>query len=331
MPHRDATRARPRVVALERGAVPSVVGVGSASPSRVTNPDKVLYPATGFTKADVIAYYLRVAPAIVPHLRHRPITLKRYPDGVGGAFFYEKHAPTHTPAWVQTGLVPRVAGGPPIRYVLVNDRRTLAWCANLASLELHPFLHRVSALTRPTSLVFDLDPGDGADVLACIAVAFDVKALLERLDLRVFAKVSGSKGLHLHVPLNTSTSYEVTQPFARAVAHTLERGHPRLITADMDKARRAKRVFIDWSQNAVHKTTVAVYSLRATRDGPFVSAPVEWAELERALARRDRDALAFRPADVLARVAQRGNVFRPVLTLKQRLPADFIRRVSSLP
>lgn len=270
-------------------------------------------------------YYLSVADAMVPHMWDRPVTMKRYPDGVGGRFFYEKDAPKYTPAWVRTGLVPRVSGGPPLRYILVNDRATLAWCANLASLELHSFLHRVSALDRPTSVVFDLDPGEGADILTCIEVAIHLRALLRRLGLKAFVKVSGAKGLHLHVPLNTSTSYEVSQSFALAIAQMLEREHPRLIVSDMDKARRRGKVFIDWSQNAFHKTTLAVYSLRAKRDEPFASAPVDWKELERALARQDRDALVFRPKDVVARLARRGDLFRPVLTMKQRLPTAFIR------
>ena len=296
----------------------------------VSNPEKVLYPAVGFTKADVVAYYLRVAPAMVPHLRNRPVTLRRYPDGVRGKSFYEKNAPRFTPPWVRVGLVPRLAGGAPIRYVLVNDRRTLAWCANLASLELHTFLHRAPALNRPTSVVFDLDPGEGADVFACIAVAAEIRRLLKRLRLHVFPKVSGAKGLHLHLPLNTPTCYAVTQRFAQAVAEGLEQRHPHVITADMDKARRHGRVFVDWSQNAIHKTTVAAYSLRAASAEPFVSVPVDWKELQRAARRRDRDALVFRPADVVERIMRRGDLFRPVLTLRQRLPVEFTRQVEDV-
>ena len=304
---------------------------GSAASVKITNPDKVMYPAAGFTKSDFVGYYLAVSRYILPHLRNRPVTLKRYPDGVDGEFFYEKNAPAFTPAWVKTFPVPRRQGGPAIRYILINDRRTLAWCANMASLELHPFLHRVPALESPTAIVFDFDPGEGTDVLTCARVAFLVKDVLDRLRLASLVKVSGSKGLQLYVPLNSRAAYAQTQPFARAMAELLAREHPDLVTAAMAKSERGGRVFIDWSQNAPHKTTVAVYSLRAKRPRPFVSMPVTWDELRAAMERRDAKALDFEPAAALERLAKIGDLFRPVLTRRQRLPSRFLAEVGAAP
>ncbi len=289
----------------------------------ISNPDKPLYPAAGLTKADVVRYYVAVAPVILPHLRGRPVTLKRYPDGVGHAFFYEKDAPTFTPRWVRTALVPRARGGPDIRYVIVDDVRTLVWCAGIASLELHPFLHRAPRLDRPTMVVFDLDPGEGANVLTAARVAFFLKELTDQLRLQCFPKVSGSKGVQVYLPLNTPVTYDATQPFARAVADLLAERHPDLVVADMDKALRVGKVLVDWSQNAIHKTTVAVYSLRAKRPRPFVSMPVTWEELARAIDRRDAAALDFPPDAAHERVREDSDLFRPVLTLEQRLPRRF--------
>ena len=289
---------------------------------RFTNPDKVLYPAAGFTKRDVLEYYLRVARWLLPHLRNRPITLKRYPNGVGHQHFYEKDAPGFTPPWVSVFPVPRRHGGPDIRYIVINDRATLAWCVSLANLELHPFLHRVPATETPTSVVFDLDPGEGADVITCAMVAFELKAVLAGLGLAAFPKVSGSKGLQVYVPLNTPVTYDQTGAFARRLATSLERRHPALVVSDMAKNRRAEKVFIDWSQNASYKTTVGVYSLRGKRDQPFVSAPVTWDELSRAIKTRAAEPLYVMPEAMLRRLDNAGDLFRPVLRLRQRLPAD---------
>jgi bifunctional non-homologous end joining protein LigD len=293
----------------------------------VTNPDKLMYPAAGVTKAAVVDYYARIAPVLLPHLRQRPVTMKRFPDGVTGPFFYEKDAPSFTPSWVTTFPVPRSRGGRDIQYIVVNDARTLAWCANLASLELHPFLHRVPSIDRPTSVVFDLDPGPGTDVLTCGRVAMLLKQLFVRLGLKCFVKVSGSKGLQVYLPLNTRTSYATTQPFARTVAEWLESEHPALIVSDMAKSRRTGKVFIDWSQNADHKTTVSVYSLRAKQSHPFVSLPVSWPELEGAISARDARALAFSPDATHERLAAHGDLFAPVLRLKQEVPTSFKRMV----
>src|SRR5579872_696173 len=243
-------------------------------PIAVSNLDKILYPETGFTKGHVINYYIRVAPFLLPHLKDRPVTLKRYPDGVLGKYFYEKDAPRYTPDWIKTFPVPRREGGKDIRYILINDLATLVWCANLANLEIHPFLHRVPAIESPTAIVFDLDPGEGANILRCAEVAFLLKEALEQLKLACFPKVSGSKGMQLYIPLNTRVTYDKTQPFAHGLADTLATKDPNIVVATMEKRLRKGKVFIDWSQNSDFKTTIAVYSLRASRPRPYVSMPV---------------------------------------------------------
>ena len=289
----------------------------------VSNLEKALYPKAGFTKGQVIEYYARVSGYLLPHLKDRPVTMKRYPDGVRGKFFYEKDAPRYTPDWVRTFPVPRRGGGRPIRYILINDRATLVWCANLANLEIHPFLHRVPHIDRPSYAVFDLDPGEGSDILNCSEVAFLLKEVLDHLKLKSFAKVSGSKGIQVYVPLNTAVMYEQAQGFARTVAQFLEREHPNLVISEMAKAARTRKVFIDWSQNSDFKTTAGVYSLRAKRETPFVSMPVTWEELERARKERDSKSLDWQPEAALERLEKIGDLFAPVLKLKQRLPAEF--------
>ncbi|HET7788852.1 MAG TPA: non-homologous end-joining DNA ligase [Myxococcales bacterium] len=286
----------------------------------LTNLDKVLYPKAGFTKAQVIDYYLRAAPAVLPHLRDRPLTLKRYPDGVDAPFFYEKNAPSHRPAWVKTAAVWSEHNEREILFVLAQDVATLAWTANLADLELHVPLHRHRDLDRPDSVVFDLDPGAPADLVQCCEVGLILHNAFERLGLQTFAKVSGSKGLQLYVPLNTPTSYGETKPFARAVADGLAARRPALIVSNMKKSLRAGKVLVDWSQNDPHKTTVCVYSLRA-RDRPTVSLPVTWAEVGRCLERRDPSLLSFESAAALERIDERGDLFAPLLSLRQSLPA----------
>jgi bifunctional non-homologous end joining protein LigD len=296
---------------------PSFKGLGREI--KVSNRDKVLYPAAGFTKGDVVDYYTRVAPAILPHLRDRPLTLKRYPDGVDGQFFYEKQCPSHRPDWVATVSVPSRERGT-IDYCLANDVPTLTWLANLAALELHTSLSRAEAIQRPTMIVFDLDPGPGVDVLDCAEVALWLRDMFARLGLRTFAKTSGSKGLHAQVPLNSDVTYEDTKPFARAVAELLEKDHPDRVVSRMTKSLRKDRVLVDWSQNDMHKTTVCAYSLRA-RERPTVSTPVEWEDLEAALDRGDPDSLAFEAPAVLERVAERGDPLAEAATLRQELPA----------
>lgn len=295
----------------------------NVQPLAITNPDKIFYPAGKFTKADVIEYYVRVAPFLLPHLRNRPVTLKRYPNGVFGEAFYEKDAPGFTPKWVKTFPVPRREGGADINYILINDVETLTWAANMAALELHPFLHRVPNIDRPTHIVFDLDPGEGINILDCARVAFLLRDILTRLRLKCFPKVSGSKGIQLYVPLNGPATYEATQPFARAIAELLEREHADLVVADMAKNLRARKVFIDWSQNADHKTTIAVYSLRAKRPRPYVSMPLRWEELSKALKKSNVDLLEFQPEEALRRLKHIGDLFAPVLKLMHKLPAQF--------
>jgi bifunctional non-homologous end joining protein LigD len=256
---------------------------------------------------------------LLPHLRARPLTLKRYPEGVEGLHFYEKRCPEHRPPWVETAPVWSEGHGRDVRYCVVNGLATLVWAANLADLELHTSLARAPDLERPTTLVFDLDPGAPADILDCAEVALWLREVCAAFGLAGWPKTSGGKGLQVYLPLNSGTSYDETKPFARAVARILEREHPERVVSQMSKALRAGKVFIDWSQNDHHKTTVCVYSLRA-QARPTVSTPVAWEEVERAARRRDRRALAFESADVIARVEREGDLFAPVLTRKQRLP-----------
>ena len=290
---------------------------------QISNLDKVLYPAGKFTKADVVIYYERVARFLLPHFRNRPVTLKRYPNGVFGEAFYEKDAPAFTPRWVKTFPVPRREGGPDINYILINDVPTLTWAANMAALEWHPFLHRVPRIEQPTHVVFDLDPGEGVNILRCAEVAFLLRDVLTTLHLKSFPKVSGSKGIQVYVPLNTPISYAATQPFARATAQLLEKVHPDQIVSDVSKTLREGKVFIDWSQNGDHKTTVGVYSLRAKRARPYVSMPVRWEELTKALKKSDAGLLDFEPQSALQRLKRVGDLFAPLLKLKQKLPKEF--------
>jgi bifunctional non-homologous end joining protein LigD len=286
----------------------------------VSNLEKVLYPKVGFTKEQVIEYYIRIAPVLLPHLKNRPITLKRYPDGVDGFFFYEKRCPSHRPAWVKTTEVPSRRDAGKIDYCMMNDLPALVWAANLADLELHTFLHRAPAISRPTALAFDLDPGAPADIVLCCQVGGWLRAIFNDLGLQSFAKTSGSKGLQLFVPLNTATTYEKTKTFARTLAERLEREHPDQVVSRMQKALRKGKVLIDWSQNDEHKTTVNVYSLRA-KEQPTVSTPVTWQEVEATVKRRDARRLVFDSDTVLQRVEKQGDLFAPVLTLNQRLPS----------
>ncbi|HVB85637.1 MAG TPA: non-homologous end-joining DNA ligase [Candidatus Dormibacteraeota bacterium] len=221
----------------------------------LSNVEKVLYPGNRFSKGQVIDYYVRVAPYMLPHLKDRPITLKRYPEGVRGEFFYEKNAPAFTPKWVKRFSVSRHHHAGVIHYIVINDLPTLVWVANTASIELHPFLHRVPKISVPTEIVFDLDPGEGADILSCARVAMLVRELLEQVKLKSFVKVSRSKGLQLYVPLNGKLEYDVTKEFAKTVAELMEQRHPDLVVAKMAKELRKGKVFVDWSQNSETKTT----------------------------------------------------------------------------
>jgi bifunctional non-homologous end joining protein LigD len=284
------------------------------------NLDKVFYPAAGFTKRDVVEYYAGIAPVLLPHLEGRPLTLKRYPEGVEGPFFYEKRCPRHRPEWFRTEAVWSEGNEEYIHYCVVDDLPSLVWLASVADLELHTSLARAHAVESPTVLVFDLDPGPPADLLACCDVALLLRRLMGDLGLECLAKTSGSKGIQVYVPLNERARYEETKPFAHAVARLLEARHPDLVVERMTKSLRAGKVLVDWSQNDRNKTTVCAYSLRA-RPRPTVSTPLRWIEVERAARTRRADTLVFEARDVLARVDRHGDLFEPVLSLRQRLPA----------
>ena len=285
----------------------------------VSNLDKVFYPAVGFTKAQVIDYYIRISPVLLPHLADRPLTLKRYPDGVAGGFFYEKRCPAHRPPWIETVPVWSDKHDSQINYCVANDLPSIVWAANLGDLELHTFLAKGKNVNQPTMIVFDLDPGPPANIIQCSQVAFWLKERLDEFGLKSFPKTSGSKGLQVYVPLNTPTTYEVTKPFAHSLAEAVERAHPRETISKMQKSLRTAKVFIDWSQNDSHKTTICVYSLRA-KERPSVSTPVEWEEVESVLKKKDPNRLSFLHDEVLRRVEDRGDLFAPVLQLKQKVP-----------
>ena len=299
-------------------SAPTIVEVQGRKLS-LTNLDKILYPATGFTKGQVVDYYARIAPVLVPHLAGRPLTMKRYPGGVDQEYFFEKNAPMHRPDWVKTAPVWSESNKRTINFLLANDLPTLVWIANLASIELHPSLSLSTDITVPTMIVFDLDPGPPANIIQCAQVGLWVREIFDHFGLQSFPKTSGSKGLQIYVPLNTQTTYEQTKSFAHAIARLLEQEHPDLVVSDMKKVVRTNKVFVDWSQNDQHKTTISVYSLRA-REHPTVSTPVTWDEVEQALKKKDAGRLVFEAKDVLARVEKMGDPFEPVQKLKQKLP-----------
>jgi bifunctional non-homologous end joining protein LigD len=286
---------------------------------KVTNLDKVLYPKAGFLKRDVLEYLVHVAPVLLPHLQGRPLTLKRYPNGVDAGHFYEKQCPKHRPDWVVTANV--VASSKTIDFCLVEDLPTLVWVGNLASLELHTSLSRAPQIERPTMMVFDLDPGPPATIVECCRVGLWLHGMFENLRLESYAKTSGSKGLQIYVPLNVpDVTYDDTKGFSLAVAELLEGEQPDLVVSRMTKSIRAGKVLVDYSQNDEHKTTVNVYSLRA-KDRPTVSTPVTWDEVRACLDSGDPERLVFHARDVLRRVADQGDLFAPVLSSVQQIPA----------
>jgi bifunctional non-homologous end joining protein LigD len=281
----------------------------------LSNLDKVMFPSVGFTKGQVIDYYTRIAPALLPHLRDRPLTLKRYPNGVEGGHFYEKQCPSHRPDWVRSE--PVVLSSKTIDFCICDDLQTLVWLANLADLELHPSLSKAPDVERPTLMAFDLDPGPGSGLAECCEVALILRQALGHLGLECFAKTSGSKGIQVYVPLNVEeVDYDTgTKRLSNALARHLESQNPKLIVSSQRKELRKNKVLIDWSQNDEHKTTVSVYSMRA-REHPTVSTPLSWDEVEQG----DADALVFDTEGALARVEEHGDLFAPVATLEQRLP-----------
>ena len=264
-------------------------------------------------------YYVRIAPVLLPHTQGRPLTMKRYPNGVNGMFFYEKNCPEHRPEWVQVAPVWSEGNKKWMNYCLAQDLPTLVWAANLADLELHTSLSLAKEILRPTFIVFDLDPGEPANIVQCCQVGLWVRDIFARLGLKSFAKTSGSKGLQVYVPLNTPVTYDQTKAFAHELARQLEREHRDLVVSDMKKSLRVGKVLVDWSQNDDHKTTICVYSLRA-KERPTVSTPVTWDEVENCLKKRDPKLLVFESSQVLERVKQHGDLFAPVLKLKQKLP-----------
>jgi bifunctional non-homologous end joining protein LigD len=286
---------------------------------QVSNLDKVLYPKVGFTKGQVIDYYIRIAPMLLPHLKDRPLTMKRYPDGVEGEFFYEKNCPVHRPKWVKTARVWSESNNRMMNYCLAQDLPTLVWAANLADLELHTSLARKNNIKRPTMMVFDLDPGAPADIVQCCQVGIWLSDLLLKMKLKSFAKTSGSKGLQVYVPLNSSVTFDQTKDLSRSLAQHLETNHDDLVTSNMSKAVRKEKVFVDWSQNDEHKTTICVYSLRA-KEEPTVATPITWDEVQNCLKKKEPGLLKFRSEKVLARVEKLGDLFEPVEKLKQKLP-----------
>jgi bifunctional non-homologous end joining protein LigD len=289
---------------------------------KLTNLDKVLYPETGFTKGEMVDYYAKVAEAMVPHLSGRAVTLRRFPEGVDDldSAFFEKRCPKHRPKWVKTTTVVAGPRSGKIDFCVCDGRPTLVWMAQLAAIELHPSLSIGRAPARPTLLAFDLDPGPPADIVDCCRVALRLREMFGHFGVESFPKTSGSKGMQVYVPLNQKKmSYDLTKPFAKAIAQLLEKQTPDKVVSKMKKVERADKVFVDWSQNHRSKTTIAVYSLRA-RERPTVSTPLRWDEVETAADSGDGSPLVFEAGDVLERIEDQGDLFAPVLELEQDLP-----------
>ncbi len=285
----------------------------------LSNLEKDLYPSYGFTKAGILEYCRRIAPYILPHLKDRALTLKRYPGGVDQDFFFEKRCPGHRPAWVKTAEIP-LDEDERMTVCLVNDLETLIWAGNLASLELHVPLARAGSPGTPDSMVFDLDPGEPAGLPECSRVALILRDLLSRMGLAGYVKTSGKKGLHIYVPLNRKgTTFEDTKTFSKAVAGIMQKHYPALVTAKMAKKEREAKVFINWAQNDASKTMISVYSLRA-REKPYVSFPLAWKDLEDLSNQGDRERLQVLHSDAVKRAEEKGDLFREVLVKEQKLP-----------
>jgi bifunctional non-homologous end joining protein LigD len=286
---------------------------------KLSNLDKVLYPAAHVTKAEVLDYYARIAPVLLPHLADRFVTLKRYPDGVDSTPFFEKNCPSYRPEWMSTNDMHDVSSRSLIRFCRIDSLAALTWTSNLAALELHTSMARDADADVPTMVVFDLDPGEGADLLDCAEVGLWIRHVFAELGLGSVVKTSGSKGLQVYLPVNRPITHDDASGFAKAIAQLLEQAHPDRVVSLQRKELRRGKVLVDWSQNSRHKTTVCVYSLRA-RERPTVSTPVAWEEVEAAVDAGDASMLVFEARDVLDRVAERGDLFAPALTQVQALP-----------
>ena len=276
----------------------------------VTNLDKVLWPQSGLTKGDLLEYYIELAPTLLPHLRGRPLTLRRIPDGVDGVSWHQNEC-RGEPEWL-TVFDRKGRGGRSLRFCVVDDLPSLLWVANQAAIELHPFLWHVQAPRRPTQLVFDLDPGPPADVADCARVALALRDLLSELDLGALVKTSGSLGLHVHVPLGSPHEGEKTKELARDVSRALSHSRPDEVVAEMSRTRRAGKVYVDWLQNDPSRQTVAPYSLRGLA-WPTVATPVTWEEVEEAAATADSGRLTFLNSDIAARIERFGDLFEPLI------------------
>jgi bifunctional non-homologous end joining protein LigD len=285
----------------------------------LSNLEKDLYPSYGFTKAQILEYYRRISEFILPHLKDRALTLKRYPEGVEKDFFFEKRCPSYRPAWAKTAEVDR-ADRERMTVCLVNDLESLMWVENLASLELHVPLARAGSPDTPDFMVFDLDPGEQANILDCARVALILRDLLFELRLASYVKTSGKKGLHVYVPLNRKeTTFEHTKNFSKTVAVIMQKNYPDLVTSKMAKEYRRAKVFINWSQNDSKKTMICVYSLRAL-EKPFVSFPFAWKDLETLAGLGDPEKFQFLHSEAVRRAEKQGDLFQEVLTKKQKLP-----------
>jgi bifunctional non-homologous end joining protein LigD len=282
----------------------------------IRNLDRIVFPRTGTTKAELLDYYVRVGDVMLPHVRDRPLHMHRYPEGVDGPRFWQKQCPQHRPPWVATTPVYSRGKQANIDYCVVEDLAGVLWAVNIGSIELHTSLHTRAGLHRPTALAFDLDPGEGVDVVGCAEVALWLRDLLAGVGLRAFAKTSGSKGLQVYVPLNTDVTYAQCKPAARAIAETMEAAHPDRVVSRMARALRPGKVLIDWSQNTEHKSMVCAYSVRA-KERPTVSTPVTWDEVQHAVAAREPSLLVFEMGEVVQRVGERGDLFAPVLAIEQ--------------
>jgi bifunctional non-homologous end joining protein LigD len=286
---------------------------------RLTNLRKVLYPEVGFTKAAVLDYYARIAPTLLPHIRGRAMTLKRYPDGVAGPHFYDKHC-AGRPDWLPTAAMWSERKGDDIHFCRIDDTASLLWTVNHGNLEMHPLLSIVPDFDTPTTLAFDLDPGEPAGLLEAAELALVLRDMLAGVGLQTWAKASGSRGVQVYAPLNSRAGFDAAKAFARNVAEVMAARMPDRVVARMDKGLRSGKVLLDWSQNDRHKSTVAAYSLRAKLDRPTVSVPVSWRELEDTVDGGRADALLIAPEETLERVKEHGDLFAPVLTCVQQLP-----------